>query len=386
MGNAPFSSPPPLPRFVGREKELAWLDREVNDPETQYNFSPIVVAGLGGIGKTSLVRQFVGQRNHQLTTKWFNAYAFNPRARGEALAAFTDTVYGDQRSRELWIVLDGLDEGSFPHDQIIETVRGAFNRKAVRALIITSRVNPGLREQRLLNLDMLPTSEAQSLVESLLTRAALSNESMARILRIAKGHPLALSLIAGLAGTLSAGTLNNEQLLRILEGHLYDLEDSPSFTKSDIITIVKPTIISANQAMVDTLKKRPEDIFKLSSREYEELVAELLSDMGYDVELTPATRDGGKDILAYFNTECGTFLCLVEAKRYRSDRKIGVELVRTLYGTFCDYQANSAMMVTSSSFSKDAHDFQKKHEYQLSLRDYTDLTGWIQNYGNRTKS
>jgi len=28
------------------------------------------------------------------------------------------------------------------------------------------------------------------------------------------------------------------------------------------------------------------------------------------------------------------------------------------------------MMVTTSSFSKDAHDFQKKHEYQLSLRDY----------------
>jgi HJR/Mrr/RecB family endonuclease len=381
MGNVPFPLPPPSPHFVGREKELAWLDREVNDPERGYNFSPIVVAGPGGIGKTSLIRQFVGQRNRQLTTKWFNAYAFNPGARGEALAAFTDTVYGDRRSRELWIVLDGLDEGRFPHDQIIEAVRSAFNRKAVRALFITSRTNLGLRGQRLLNLDLLPASEAQLLVESLLSRSALPQESMARILGIAKGHPLSLSLITGLARTLS-----DEQLLRTLEGHLYDLKDSSSFTKAEIITIVKPTIISANQAMVDALRKRPEDIFKLSSRKYEELVAELLSDMGYDVELTPATRDGGKDILAYFKTDCGTFLCLVEAKRYRSDRKIGVELVRTLYGTLLDYQANSAMMVTSSSFSKDAHEFQKRHEYQLSLRDYTDLTGWIQNYGSRTKT
>jgi hypothetical protein len=63
----------------------------------------------------------------------------------------------------------------------------------------------------------------------------------------------------------------------------------------------------------------------------------------------------------------------------------GVELVRTLYGTLLDYQANSAMMVTSSSFSKDAHEFQKKHKYQLSLRNYTDLTGWIQNYGSRPR-
>jgi restriction system protein len=288
------------------------LDREVNDPERGYNFSPIDVAGPGGIGKTSLIRQFVRQRNRQLTTKWFNAYAFNPGARGEALAAFTDTVYGDRRSRELWIVLDGLDEGRFPHDQMIEAVRSAFNRKAVRALFITSRTNPGLRGQRLLNLDLLPASEAQLLVESLLSRSALPQESMARILGIAKGHPLSLSLITGLARTLS-----DEQLLRTLEGHLYDLKDSSSFTKAEIITIVKPTIISANQAMVDALKKRPEDISKLSSRKYEELVAELLSDIGYDVELTPATRDGGKDILAYFKTDCGTFLCLVEAKRFR---------------------------------------------------------------------
>lgn len=381
MRDVLFSSPALLPHFVGREKELAWLNRETNDPERTHSFAPIAVVGTAGIGKTSLVRQFVGQRHRQLTTKWFNAYAFDPGAWGEALAAFTGTVYGDRRSRELWIVLDGLDEGRFPYDQIIETVRDAFNRKSVRGLIVTSRTNPGLHGQRLLNLDPLPTSAAQLLVESLLSRSALSQESMAGILGIAKGHPLALSPITGLARTLSG-----EQLLRTIEGHLYDLKDSPSLTKAEIITIVKPTIISANQAMVDALKRRPEDIFKLSSRKYEELVAELLNDMGYDVELTPATRDGGKDILAYFKTDCGTFLCLVEAKRYRSDRKIGVELVRTLYGTLLDYQANSAMMVTSSSFSKDAHDFQKKHEYQLSLRDYTDLIGWIPNYGNRTKT
>lgn len=381
MRDVLFSSPDLLPHFVGRETELAWLNREANDPEGTHSFAPIAVVGPAGIGKTSLVRQFVEQRNRELTTKWFNAYAFNPGARGEALAAFTDAVYGNRRSKEQWIVLDGLDEGRFPIDQIIAPVRDAFNRESVRALIVTSRANPGLRGQRLLSLDPLPTSTARLLVESLLSRSALSQESIDGIVGIAKGHPLALSLVAGLAKTLSG-----EQLLRTLEGHLYDLKDSPRLTKAEITTIVRPTIVSANQAMVDALKKRPEDIFNLSARQYEELVAELLKDMGYDVELTPATRDGGKDILAYFKTDCATFLCLVEAKRYRSDRRIGVELVRTLYGTLVDHQANSAMMVTSSSFSKDASDFQKKHKYQLSLRDYTDLIDWIQNYGNRTKN
>ena len=114
--------------------------------------------------------------------------------------------------------------------------------------------------------------------------------------------------------------------------------------------------------------------------------AELLHDIGYQVTLTQATRDGGKDILASMRTELGEFLCLVEAKHYREDRKIGVSLVRTLYGTLCDYQASSAMLVTTSSYSKDAQALQKKHKYELSLRDYTDVAGWIQRYGTHKTS
>ena len=118
----------------------------------------------------------------------------------------------------------------------------------------------------------------------------------------------------------------------------------------------------------------------LTPRQFEQMLAELLDDMGWEVELTQATRDGGKDILAYMNTELGRLLCLVDAKRYREDRTIGVGMVRTLYGTLCDYQANSAMMVTTSSFSPDAKEFQQRHQYQLTLRDYSDVVKWITQY------
>jgi len=79
--------------------------------------------------------------------------------------------------------------------------------------------------------------------------------------------------------------------------------------------------------MIAALKKQPKDIFKLTPRQYEELVAELIHDMGFEVTLIKATRDRGKDILASMKTEVGDFLCLVEAKHYREDRKIGVSLV-----------------------------------------------------------
>jgi hypothetical protein len=72
--------------------------------------------------------------------------------------------------------------------------------------------------------------------------------------------------------------------------------------------------------MIEGLKKQPKDIFKLTPRQCEELIAELFRDTGYDVMLTQATRDGGKDVLASIKTECGDLLCLVQAKHYRQDR------------------------------------------------------------------
>ena len=103
--------------------------------------------------------------------------------------------------------------------------------------------------------------------------------------------------------------------------------------------------------------------------------------MGYKVTLTPATADGGKDIIAEMNTDLGNILCLVEAKKYRADRKIGVELVRTLYGTVCHHNASSGMLVTSSSFTAGAQEFQLEHKYQIALRDFTDVARWVVKHG-----
>jgi len=114
------------------------------------------------------------------------------------------------------------------------------------------------------------------------------------------------------------------------------------------------------------------------------LIAELLREQGHDVTLTKATRDGGKDILVGMKTELGDFLCLVEAKRYRADRPVDVSLVRALYGTLCDHQATSAMLVTTSRFSPDAQRFQNRHPHELTLRDQIDVARWIQKYGGRS--
>jgi AAA+ ATPase superfamily predicted ATPase len=48
----PFS----LPFFVGREKELGWLEDRVFIQE--WSHRPIFITGFVGIGKTALLREF----------------------------------------------------------------------------------------------------------------------------------------------------------------------------------------------------------------------------------------------------------------------------------------------------------------------------------------
>lgn len=164
---------------------------------------------------------------------------------------------------------------------------------------------------------------------------------------------------------------------------LYGLREQVIIPAKHIIKTVAPTIVTANDVLIEKLKRQPTDLFKVTARQFEEVIADLLKDMGMDVELTPQTRDGGADIFAYMDTDLGKLLCLVEAKQYRETRPVGVSLVRGLYGTVVHQQASKGMLVTTSRFTKDAQTFQQKHEYILSLKDYSDVLSWILKYKQR---
>lgn len=306
------------------------------------------------------------------TTSWLDLHPFDKP--DEAIDSFVERMFADHdyKFRDRIVVLDGAE--SMTNKQVKTAVGRIFNYKLVRRLVISSRLPIALERSEALELPPLDLNAAKQLLQST-TDLNVDPHELERLVNAVSGYPLALQLLAGLIRSNSP-----DEISRLLAGNFYDLVDVTSAPSSEIVVVAKPKIISASEALVKNLKKQPNDVRNLSPRNFEKLLAELLTDMGWEVELTKATRDGGRDILAYMNTELGQLLCLVEAKRYREDRKIGVDLVRTLYGTLCDYQANSAMMVTTSSFSRDAQEFQQRHQYQLALRDYADIIRWIMQY------
>lgn len=83
-----------------------------------------------------------------------------------------------------------------------------------------------------------------------------------------------------------------------------------------------------NADVMAYLSNHPDEIHNLHHRVFEELVAELLIRDGWKVDLTLATCDGGYDVLAVRSVSGVGIQLLVQAKKYRPDRPVGVSAIR----------------------------------------------------------
>jgi len=147
-----------------------------------------------------------------------------------------------------------------------------------------------------------------------------------------------------------------------------------------ISRIVRVDFLTVNEGLLEYLARHPEAVHQLTPRGFEELVARIFDDLGYEVTLTPQRRDGGADIYAIKRDDLGTLLFVVECKKYAPDRPVGVCHVRSLYGVKNMVNASAAILVATSFFTKPAKAFQESRRYELSLKDYDAVKRWLRRY------
>ncbi len=143
------------------------------------------------------------------------------------------------------------------------------------------------------------------------------------------------------------------------------------------INDIRIEVSEINDWMLNELRKNPTRLYELSSRRFEELIAEILIRKNYDVKLTPATCDGGKDIYVATKNDLGSFLYIVECKKYKPTHKVGVRVLRDLYGVLSKENATYGIAVTTSYFSKPAQEFQKEVQNRMSLHDFDAIKQWL---------
>lgn len=147
-----------------------------------------------------------------------------------------------------------------------------------------------------------------------------------------------------------------------------------SIVETDSLVLVRERF----DDLVTVLAAAPQKVRDLSSRQFEHLVCDLFQKEGHETTLTPATRDGGRDIIVRAETAVGKQLFYVECKHYSFDNPVNVTIARAFYGTVEQARATAGLIVTTSRFTEDAMLFCKPIEHRMSLRDYDQLAAWIQ--------
>lgn len=140
-----------------------------------------------------------------------------------------------------------------------------------------------------------------------------------------------------------------------------DFEESPIITLSPI-----------NDRVLKYLSENPESFYQLTDDDFEVVMAEIYSKLGYDVTRTKATRDGGKNLIIRIPEVLGDFIYYVECKKNNPKRPIGVGIIRNLVGTINTDRVNGGILATTSFFTRDAYKFisDNKWNCQIKTHDY----------------
>ncbi|KAA0766377.1 restriction endonuclease [Bacillus sp. SH5-2] len=98
----------------------------------------------------------------------------------------------------------------------------------------------------------------------------------------------------------------------------------------------------------------------MDPREFEYFVADFFRTLGYTVQVTSGSNDGGKDIILYKGQE----MKFVEVKRYTKN-SIGRPFIQKLHSAIVDAEAVGGYFVTLSNFNKNARQYAADKNIEL---------------------
>ncbi len=351
--------------FAGRETELLVLEDAIFSDKARV----ITVAGVGGVGKTTLIREFQRRNLNRLSRDvvWIDGSHID-----------LDRLISEDYVQELIpseATLVVIDNGEKVAGVLQYVSKQICNRAPDTKIILSTRLLPRNSEV-ITSLDSLSLKATMDIWASNLVD--FSSEESERLYKAVGGNPL----VATLAG----------RLLR--DGH-HEIKDFENYVRAfecegiidaDGKSIVKDSkqeielfsgLVVASDEVINYLSANPSKMNDLTPRQFEEFIAELLSRQGYEIQLTPMTRDGGKDIYAARRDSLGSFLYIVECKKNAPHRPVDVGVVRQLYGVIQEERVSGGIVATTSYFSPDAKNFCDRVKYQVGLKDYVDIQKWL---------
>jgi len=147
----------------------------------------------------------------------------------------------------------------------------------------------------------------------------------------------------------------HEALSAYITAHMQFLPDGRWTGLSDALSIIRARYFDYPHVRDEIMDLRP--------RDFEYLVAALFERMGFSVDVTQSSRDGGYDIIAINQNDGSKQQMLVECKR-RSER-FGVRPIRQLCGVLESRRVNKGFFVSCGTYTEPAQSFARDNRIEL---------------------
>lgn len=107
----------------------------------------------------------------------------------------------------------------------------------------------------------------------------------------------------------------------------------------------------------------PIDFTTMDGYQFEDYISDLFRKLGFYVETTSYSNDGGVDLIATFSQPIFSGKYIIQCKNWVVP--VGQPEVRDLYGVVMDRRANKGILITTSDFTQQAYDFAEGKNIEL---------------------
>lgn len=357
--------------FLARPAEMAALA----DALVRRRERAVVLQGTAGMGKTALASRFA----HEFSGSFDAGVTMTSGALFQSgdMRHWADAAPTSGRHLHIF---DGLDEAGTAPEPLLGALLDVVAANPQAQLLVTTR--PGAAGRPLPHVELAPLDREQT--SMLLRRISLRLDAPPdEIVELTGGNPRFANLLGRYAlergGYGAAGSV----LTPFHQTGLVAPDGSPLAQQGEAARRIVTGVREVNDELIAMLQRQPDRVFEVDPRRFEEVTARLFERLGYEVSLTPAGGDGGKDLFIARTDELGSFLYYVECKRYAPRRPVGVALVRQLAGVLATDRATAAILLTTSRFTGPARETADQWRHRMSLKDYGDFKALLEAAGRR---
>ena len=127
---------------------------------------------------------------------------------------------------------------------------------------------------------------------------------------------------------------------------------------------VELAIKDFSKSLAKLIAQNPDNLRKIEWRDLERIVAEIFEGLGFNAELTPPSKDGGKDVILQCSVYGRKKTYIVEVKHWRSGHGVGQKAVKDFLGVILNEKRTGGLFLSTYGYTNDAFEVRSEIEQQ----------------------